>query len=617
MVQRFSGCLSQSKSPLRIVISALLTASLFCTIAVGQSEKSSSSRRASEAAIEPNLDISKALRPCSFKNVTPGETETAQVLERLGAPAEDGEENGQRLLIYHLEPFHHIEVVIVDGIVASIVLHFANATAPAQIERELQLHEIESTPVYNDSGQVLGRAYPERGALLNFDQESKAHRAMQLVLEPVAAEPFVLRVRNDTRHQYTNCIADLEIARRLEPGDAETVRMLAELLAKTGQPKRALEMMERALALSPGNARLMLEKAELLARIDQLDEALEITKGVVADRPEDAMNQARAEKLLGDLLTLGAERDFSRAVEHHMAAIKLATPLASDKRLAHRRAAKELLVKAYLAAAMDIACGEWQAKEATTDKWLASARELSESMITHDQGDPIWRLHLALATLAAYAENSSSQSQDSQLSTVTKEIQRLNDVSGDDLFRRELNLLRVRALFDASSIAHRRGQPAQARELANQGIRIVETQMSTRELTPADRYLIGRLYFFVGSSVAVADRNHAEAVKSYEHARKYLSTSPPKCFALDLGRQGERFVSMGASYFESGNRELGMRLTREGLETMREAADAGIIKQESLVLPYTNLAAMYKVQGKSDESRELVEMASRIETTRR
>ena len=102
---------------------------------------------------------------------------------------------------------------------------------------------------------------------------------------------------------------------------------------------------------------------------------------------------------------------------------------------------------------------------------------------------------------------------------------------------------------------------------------------------PKERYLIGRLYFFVGSSIAVAEQDHAAAVKYYVQSRKYLSASPPTSAALDLGRHGERFVSMGASYFESGDRELGVRLTREGLEIMQEAATAALTKESALALP--------------------------------
>ncbi len=589
----------------------LLASCLACCVAAGQSDTAVPPASLPASQVTQPMD-GLELRPCSFKNVTPGQSSAADVLQQLGPAVEETEANGQRSLIYHLEPFQLVEVIVVDGVVASVILHFSSPAPPTQIERELQLQEIEAAPVFSETGQLLGRVYPERGVLLSFDPESKAHRAAQLILEPITAEPFVLRVRNDSRHRYEKNIADLEIARRLDPTDPDTLQLLGETFAKSGQIKRAMETIDQALELVPGNARLTLEQSELLARLDRSEQALDKAKGVVADRPEDPELQARGEKLLGDLLALGPARDFARAIEHHLAAIKLAAPLASDKRVAQRRAAKELLVSAFLAAAFDIAAGDWQDKDATTEKWLTSARELSDALITQDQGDELCRLQVTLATLAVRAEMSSTQSSESLISAATREIQRLNDVSGDPLFRRELDLLRVRALFDAASIAHHRGQTAQARELAAQGVKVFEPLVDSRELNPSERYLIGRMYFFVGSSSAVAQQDHAAAVKSYAQARKYLSPSPPTSAAMDLGRHGERFVSMGASYFESGERELGVRLTREGLETMKEATDAGIIKETALALPYSNLAAMYKLLGKESESRELSEMASRI-----
>ena len=159
--------------------------------------------------------------------------------------------------------------------------------------------------MYGETGQLLGRVYPERGVLLSFDPELKAHRVAQLVLEPITAEPFVLRVKNDARHRYEKNIADLENARRLDPTDPETLRLLAACLAKAGQVKQAMETIDQALELIPGNPGLTLDQAELLVRLDRLDEALEKAKGVVADKPDDPEVRARGEKLMGDLLALG------------------------------------------------------------------------------------------------------------------------------------------------------------------------------------------------------------------------------------------------------------------------------------------------------------------------
>jgi cytochrome c-type biogenesis protein CcmH/NrfG len=96
---------------------------------------------------------------------------------------------------------------------------------------------------------------------LSFDTTSKSHRAVQLILEPIAAELFVLRVQNDKRHRYEQNLADLRIAKQLDPTNPEVLQMLAETLAKCGETDRALETVTQVLELAPGNVGLMLHKA--------------------------------------------------------------------------------------------------------------------------------------------------------------------------------------------------------------------------------------------------------------------------------------------------------------------------------------------------------------------
>ena len=411
---------------------------------------------------EPGETREGDLRPCSFQDVTPGETQAADAIQRLGNPAEDSVADGVRTVIYHLEPFESVELAIVDGTVESIVLHFKSPASPTQVEHELQLKEIESTDVVSETGQLLGRAYPERGVLLNFDPGSKSHRATHLVLEPIRAELFLLRVRGDAHHHYERNLADLRLAKQLDPTNSDINLLLIKTLAQSGQCKQALETVSQALESAPGDIRLKLHKAELLSRLDQLDEATDLVKGVVDNKPADAELHALAEKLYGDLHSQGANRSFSAAIQHHLAAIKLAAPLANEKQAAVRRRAKEILIEAFLAAAFDIAAGEWQDKEATTAKWLASARELANATMAQDQGDEIWRLRLTLATLAVQAEFGASESLDTFTSALNRDVQRLTESSGDALFKRELQLLKARGLFDAATIAHRRDRSTQA-----------------------------------------------------------------------------------------------------------------------------------------------------------
>lgn len=572
------------------------------------------------ASKESKAEREVELRPCSFQNVTPGETRADDAIKRLGTPAEDSAAGGIRTLTYHLEPFEKVELAVIDGTVASVVLHFKSPASPTQVEHELQLKGIESAEVTSESGQLLGRAYPERGVMLNFDPESKSHRATHLVLEPVSAELFLLRVQSDLRHHYERSLADLRIAKRMDGANAEMLLLLTRCQGQAGQCRQALDTVSQALEAAPGDTRLTLHKAELLLRLDRADEALDLIKGVVDGRPQEVELHAWAEKLFGDVLAQGADRDFARAIEHHLASIKLAAPLANEKNAPVRRRAKELLVDAFLAAAFDIAAGEWQEKQTTTGKWLTSARELASATIAQDQGDELLRLRLTLASLAVQAEFGTSESLDQLTSALNRDVQQLSEASSDGLFQRELQLLRVRGLFDAATIAHRRDRSTQARELAKQAVAIFEPLADSRELLPFERYMVGRLYFFLGSSAAVVDNDHNEAVKWYTKARKFLSEDPPAFAASEIGRHGERFVSMGASYFEAGQHDLGLRLTRDGLEAMKEAAENGFIDAKSLALPYSNLAAMYKLVGKSEEARQYSEFASRLsagQTTKR
>lgn len=550
-------------------------------------------------------------QPCSFQQVTPGQSTVEEVLQRLGEPKADSEGEGARTLLYQVDPFEKVELVIEEGVVVSIVLYLREPVSPTQIERELELDPSWATDVVGESGQLMGRAYPERGVLLNFAAGTKSHRAQQVVLEPISLELFVLRAKQDRTHQFERNVADLQFAWGLDQTDADVAAELAKQLSRAGKFEQAWEVVEETLQLVPANQRLVLARAELHERMDRLEDCQEQLSDVLQNA-EEGLVKARAEKLQGDLLAEGPARDFARAVEHHLAAVKAAAPLATDKRPEVRREAKELLLELFLAAALDIASGEWQDKEATTAKWLASARELANSLMSQEQADEWPRLQVTLGTLAAYAELGSSASPETLVSSVTRDMQKLNDASGDAWCRRELDLLKVRALFDAASIAHRREKPGQARDFALQAINVFESLKDSRPLDPREKYLLGRLYFFAGSAVAVSAKNHEEAVRYYSKARRFLVADPPTFAALDLARQGERFVSMGASYFESGEQELGLKLTRDGLETMKEASDAGLIDEATLALPYNNLAAMYRVQGKSDEAKALAETAAKL-----
>jgi tetratricopeptide (TPR) repeat protein len=552
-----------------------------------------------------------AFRPCAFQQITPGASTYDQVLQQLGAPSEESEIDGLRSLVYLVEPFEKVEVLVHRDLVSSIVLRLRTPASPRQIAKELALENFDATPVVSETGQTLGRAYPERGLLLNFATDSADMKVTALALEPISAELFVLRAKNDARHRYQQNLADLEAALALDPSSVDALFHQSRVLAKTGQLNTALSAVEQALSLSSQDVRCLLQKAELLGKLERHDEALTAIKSIVDDQSHLPTCRARGECLWGDVLSQGPDRDFANAIEHHMNAIKLASSMSSNRALEVRREAKEILLNAFLGAAQDIALGNWQRRDETANKWLDGAREIADASVSRDGGDEDLKLRVLRTTLAVHAQMSSDTDPARWLASIERESKRLSELSGDGLFQRTLAFDQARALLDAASIEHAREGKLKAFDYATQATELLGP-VANKELTGLDRYFVGRLYFFVGSSHAVIHHNHVEAARWYKKAMTYFDDPLPASVAGEIGRHGERLVSIGASYWETGEHAEGLELTRRGLELMKQASKQKLLSEDKLALPYGNLAAMYQTLGKSDEAKSFAELASRL-----
>jgi hypothetical protein len=169
--------------------------------------------------------------------------------------------------------------------------------------------------------------------------------------------------------------------------------------------------------------------------------------------------------------------------------------------------------------------------------------------------------------------------------------------------------------MDAARIEHEREARLKALQYAQQAVETFESLLDQRELLPSQRLMVGQSLFFVGSCHAVVHQKHDEAVRWYERARTHLADTLPPSASRDLGRHGERFVSMGASYWEVDHRDEALELTRRGMEMMKQAAKQGLIESHKLSLPYGNLAAMYKLLGRGEEAKTFSEMANRVSST--
>jgi len=120
----------------------------------------------------------------------------------------------------------------------------------------------------------------------------------------------------------------------------------------------------------------------------------------------------------------------------------------------------------------------------------------------------------------------------------------------------------------------------------------------------------------MGAVYAIHVKDPEKAVVWFERAVPLLERPIPAALA-DAGRHGESFVSMGVSYWATGNHDEALRLTRQGMKLMEQAVKDGTLDEAALRVPYTNLATMHRFLGDDEQADAFGEMAAKATESRR
>ena len=560
------------------------------------------------AGAEPSIHD---VRVSSFQDVTPGETTVDEVTESLGEPLDELLQGDYLTLVYKVGPFPRIEIVTRDDVVGSIVIYLAKPTSPPEAAKELGLGDFTPAAVVGETGAELGQVYPERGVVFSFAPEG-GRKVSQLMLTPISAESFVLRARGN-RWEHQKASADLDYAIELEPGNAEAHWLKSRVLAAALRFEDALDEVDTAIRLDAAEPRYRLTRSALRFEMDDYEQALADTQHVLKRQDTAKQVLARAECQLGDLLAYGPQRDFGEAMKHHLAAIGAAAPFATHPNDSERRAALLVLVDAHLAVANDITRGLWSKKAEAVPKWLRNANELVANADDDVNHQPL-RLLVLCGALSSYVGMEGNIDPTELLNKTRRLAEQMIEDTDDPIRQTELRWYLVQALFDVVRIERNRDRTAHVLQYGKQAIELTKVMAKHHEpSTPRARYLIGRLHFYIGSAFAVDEDNHEQAVRWYGKALSYFASDLPQTQDHDRGHHGQRFVSMGVSYWQVKNRDRAVALTRRGLELMHEAYEDGSLDKQELGIPYSNLAAMYRVLGRTRDAKQLAERAAQFE----
>ena len=551
----------------------------------------------------------------SFHGITPGASTRSDVEKTWGKPKQSRKLDIGLMQLYSVDPFPRVEVAYSgDNKVTSLVVRFEHGFPAAQVADLLELSKVQPVLVSNDLGEVLGQSYPERGVLFSFEPAANPSEALKkvthIVLEPITAEPFVLRAETniDIRPEFS--LNDAQRAIKLQPGNARAHWLQSRALTSLGRHDLAVEAAAAAVRLEPRDARYQVTKAQTLQQVGHFAEAaVEAEKAIVLSEQRPHV-KARALCLLGDVKGAGPHPDYKRAMQLHMQALQAANALIFDKHPAIRVAAKEVLLDAHLGALHDISWGAWREKERSAENWLTKAAEVAQNLIKTEDGNNEYLFRLNTQALSADVGLQGKLEPEKWAREVVRSGEVLITAAPEADRKAELQWQVASSLYDAMQVYQMRTNHDEALRYGQLAIGYLEKSGRANN-SPVAAYLLGRTYFRMGAVCANNRADHRTAVGWFDKAVPLLGRTPPPEAAADLGRLGDSFVSMGVSYWNAGNRKKAVALTEHGADLIEEAVRHGAHNRNLLIIPYTNLAAMNRELGNSAAAARMQQLADK------
>jgi tetratricopeptide (TPR) repeat protein len=553
-----------------------------------------------------------------FNGAAPGQTTRAELLGSWGAPHETTDIDGGVQQVYKIEPFEDVVATFAGDTLESILVNLMQPFKADELAKELELDDIRVVTVYDEQGEPLGQAFPERGVVFSFLPDDPEHKVFQVLVEPVGPQAFVLRAAASRQRRYRVSLADLDQALSLDQRAAAAHALRAELLSDLGRYPEALRAAEEAVAIDGQSAEYQLIFGRQLEQTGQFDKALAASKAAEKLAPDAPEWRAAALVQQADQLAAGPQRDFKQAVKLYQQAMELAEPLADDSRTAVRRRATDVLLRAHLGTARSIAWGNWKSKSGAVEKWLERSEVWAERMdkdeLTFTGQASFMVAREALAALVGLQGKADPQQWTDE---ALENGRKLIDESADSLMRRRWEWELGMALYDTLQVLHMRRDFDPALEYGTMAVAYLERAGVERQQLPGHAYMMGRLYFRVGSIYAIQQQDHRKALPWFEKAVPLLEEPIPDSALADVGRQGETFVSMAVSYWQADDRKEALRLSNEGLKLVEQAVEQGILEAKALAVPYANLASMHRQMGDESKARKYSELANRVDKSTR
>ena len=567
------------------------------------------------ATVRPQVETA------DIAGVSPGTTTVEELDELWGNPRGETVIGDQVIRLYSIEVLDHIEVTLRNGIVRSIVIQLDTPFPEGEVRGSLQSELLGSKPVLvpDETDKIVGEIFPEKGVMFLFvpQKASQERLVRQIGIEPVSADPFVMRAEAVLAlAQPTEARRDLIEAIRLKPDHAKAYWLLAQIELLAGHVESALLYNKKALELDEQKPSYHLTFAQALTQMNRVEEAkqyLQETIGICDRFPHE---QAKALMMLGELYRTSRNPDYELAYECHHEAIELATTLIKHSNPTVRLTAKDVLFEAHLATAKVIAWGHWGDKDKAVKQWIDQAKILARDseLQTARRYSREYQFKIAVCSLATLVSVPERLNIDLYIENVVdagNELIKSAKAANDPILQAKYHWDTGVSLYDAVQIFLLREQLSAALRYGELAANFMDIGMKDRN-SDTDLLLLGRLYFRLGVIHATGNQNNRAAIEWYDLAKPIFVKLLPKIDNGALELFGNTLVSMGFSYWATGQQEEAIRLTEKGLRQLERGVLANVVESSVLGIPYKNLAKMYSDMGDQERAAKYMKLAAQI-----
>ena len=521
-----------------------------------------------------------------------------------------------------------IQLYVREGIVEGMIVNFASPRTLMDARTSFAdvIQGILPLTLLDSNGSFR-EVYPEKGFAFVLEKnpetpEIPSSNVTQIAIETVQPEYFLIRasqnlLRNSYERSLSQVCADAETVLKLQPKSAQAHGLLAQAAFLLEEYEVARYQIQEAIALDGTSAQYPLLMLNIFDKADQGEEGLEYLRAHREVCEGTPFSKAETAILEGDFLRTRFEPNFDGAIQLHRSAVDQLLPMSKDPSQGTEVLAKRLLIRAYLALALDIVQKPWP-EPSDAEKaflWIETAEKLSDELSSGEMTpvdvvpiDGILNIALAASEVGLFLPESD------KIDPYIRRVMNIGEITSEQVS----DSLGLQAIYwscakfyrNCWNIAEMRGDEESSVTYARLTLKYLEPFCNEAPDRVAD------VFGPIDYDLAAIFLGHPECekmmLKCRERAIRAIEEREKSNTLFENGENGIRLVNFGKAYWLEGDRQKGYDLTRRGIDLIDASIAGSAMEPDELIVPLRNAAMMAKGLHNSEDAALYTEQANKL-----